>query len=328
MSKPILKRINFFLIIGLAFLVLIASIRFTFDSTFELNSSLQNLLNLSVSVIIESTPFVVLGTILSALLQRFVSYSKVNRWLPSNGFLRRALLSLLGVFVPVCECGNVPLARGLILKGFTIPEAITFLLAAPILNPLTIITTYQAFGWENGILIGRIVGGFLIANIIGWYFSTHKNTHSLLTQKFEYSCSHAKDHNHQPGVLKTFIEETNAIMPTVVLGSFIAGGIHALVPQSVLVSLASNPATAILVMILMAFIIAICSNVDAFFALSFATIFPSYSILIFLLVGPLVDIKMLALLRTTFNTKTVIKITILVLILSITISLGVDVLNV
>lgn len=328
MRPTSLRKINFFLLIGLILLALLALIRFTFDSTFILEDSLQNLVNLSISVIIESTPFVILGTILSALLQRFVSYDKVSRWLPKNTFLRRGILSLLGVFVPVCECGNVPLARGLILKGFTVPEAVTFLLAAPILSPLTIITTYQAFGWENGILIGRIIGGFLIANIIGWYFSTQTNPHSLLTEKFEAACSHSHNEDRKPCVFKTFIEETNAIMPTVVLGSFIAGSIHALIPQSLLTSLASNPITAILVMVLMAFIIAICSNVDAFFALSFAGIFPSYSILIFLLVGPLVDIKMLALLRTTFKTKTVITITILVLILSITISLGVDVLNV
>lgn len=43
----------------------------------------------------------------------------------------------------------------------------TFLLAAPIINPITIITTYQAFGFDDGILVGRILGGLAIANIVG-----------------------------------------------------------------------------------------------------------------------------------------------------------------
>lgn len=97
-------------------------------------------------------------------------------------------MSLLGVLLPVCECGNVPLARGLLIRGLTVPETMTFLLAAPILNPVTIITTYQAFGWDHGILVGRIVGGFVIANLVGWLFSRHPRPGELLTPRFEASC--------------------------------------------------------------------------------------------------------------------------------------------
>jgi uncharacterized membrane protein YraQ (UPF0718 family) len=319
------KKLNKILLIGVALLIVVAITRIFFDAGFVFQNSLQNFLSLSIAVIIESTPFVILGIVLSGVLQKFVSYNHVAKFLPHNAFLRRSLLSLLGVFVPVCECGNVPLARGLMLKGFTVPEAMTFLLAAPILNPLTIITTYQAFGWDNGILIGRIIGGFIIANLIGWYFSTHSSTAGILTDKFEMSCQHQKEEGSHIRFFPTFISEISVIMPTLILGSFVAGGVHAFVPQEVLTGLASNPVAAVLVMIVMAFIIAICSNVDAFFALSFANIFPSYAILVFLLVGPLVDIKMLALLRTTFTTKTVATIAVLVVVLSVTISVGVSV---
>jgi uncharacterized membrane protein YraQ (UPF0718 family) len=319
------KKLNTLLIAGLFLLTVVAVVRIFFDASFEFNSSIQNLLSLSIAVIIESTPFVILGIALSALLQKFVAYDKVAKFLPKNTFVRRGLLSLLGVFIPVCECGNVPLARGLILKGFTVPEATTFLLAAPILNPLTIITTYQAFGWDNGILLGRIIGGFIIANLIGWYFSLHTSPHELLTEKFEASCSHAHGKGHETKFFNTFVTEVSVIMPTLILGSFIAGAIHAFVPQNFLTQVGSNPVAAVLVMIVMAFVIAICSNVDAFFALSFANIFPSYAILVFLLIGPLVDIKMLALLKTTFKSRTVLTIAALVVILSVTISLGVSV---
>src|SRR5690606_5300768 len=98
------------------------------------------------------------------------------------------------VLLPVCECGNVPLARGLIMRGLSPAESMTFLLAAPILNPVTIITTYQAFGWDDGILVSRIVGGFVIANLIGWLFSRHPAQSDLLTPRFQAACAHNHDH--------------------------------------------------------------------------------------------------------------------------------------
>ena len=93
--------------------------------------------------------------------------------MPRRAWARRAVLSLLGMVVPVCECGNVPFARGLLMRGFTVPETLTFLIAAPIVNPIVIITTHQAFGFSDGILIARLLGGYAIANLIGWLYSRH-----------------------------------------------------------------------------------------------------------------------------------------------------------
>ena len=100
----------------------------------SLPNRVQDLLTLSISVIIESLPFVILGIMLSILVQVWVPDRWIMRILPRNAFLRRAMISFLGIFLPVCECGNVPLARGLIVKGFTVSESMTFLLAAPIVS--------------------------------------------------------------------------------------------------------------------------------------------------------------------------------------------------
>ncbi len=103
--------------------------------------------------------------------------------------------------------------------------------------------------------------------------------------------------------LAQFVVELRAVMPALVIGSAIAGAVQVLVPRSALLAIGSNPALSIIAMIALAMIVSICSNVDAFFALSFASTFTPGSIVAFLLVGPLVDVKMLALLRTTFRTK-------------------------
>jgi len=298
-------------------------------SPWALPDRVQDTLTLALSVIIESVPFVLLGILLSSVVQVWLPHGLLVRYLPRNPVLRRMCISLLGMFFPVCECGNVPLARGFMVGGFTVPESITFLLAAPILNPITIITTHQAFGWDSGILIGRLVGGFLIANLVGWLYSRHPDPQSLLTPAFAAACTRpVGGHDHAQSRLnrttEIFVRETSVIMPALFIGSFVAAITQVFVPRSVLLALGSNPVWSVLAMMGLAFIVAVCSNVDAFFVLSFGSTFMPGGIVAFLLFGAMVDVKMLALMRTTFTTKTLIQITTIVGLTSAAIGLLVN----
>jgi uncharacterized membrane protein YraQ (UPF0718 family) len=318
-------------LVALAFLV--RAVSPAFDGL-GLPDRTQDTITLALSVIIESAPFVFLGLVISTLVQVWLPHGFLLRFLPRNRLLRRAAISLLGMFFPVCECGNLPLARGFIVGGFTVPESITFLLAAPILNPITIITTHQAFGFDNGILITRIVAGFIIANVIGWLYSKHPDPNSLLTPGFAASCARpeAADHDHDHGhghshggsrtpskiatSVDLFARETAVIMPALFIGSLIAALTQVFVPRSVLLALGSNPVWSVLAMMALAFIVAICSNVDAFFVLSFGSTFMPGGIASFLTFGAMIDVKMLALMRTTFTTRTLVQITALVALMS------------
>ncbi len=267
----------------------------------------QDGVTLALSVLIESLPFVVLGVVLSIVVQVWVPPGVIERWMPRNPWARRAVLSLLGMLVPVCECGNVPFARGLMMRGFSVPETLTFLIAAPIVNPIVIITTHQAFGFDDGVLIARLLGGYAIANLIGWLYSRHPDPDGLVTDRFRAACEVAEGGVDAGGrgrrSLSQFVVELRAVMPALVIGSALAGAVQVLVPRDVLLAIGSNPALSIVAMIALAMVVSICSNVDSFFALSFASTFTPGSLVAFLLVGPLVDVKMLALLRTTFRTK-------------------------
>ncbi|MGV8877034.1 MAG: permease [Rhodoglobus sp.] len=288
----------------------------------------QDLLTLATSIIIESLPFVVLGIVLSLVVQVWLPDDLLRRYLPRQPVLRRAAISLFGIALPVCECGNVPLARGLVLKGFSVPEAMTFLLAAPIINPITILTTYQAFGFDDGILVGRIVGGLAIANIVGWLFSRHARPSSLLTERFASQCDAANVHASQSRMstsLDIFVKEASVLMPAVFIGSLIAGAIQVMVPRDVLVTLGSNPLWSILAMMLLAFVISVCSSVDAFFILPFASTFMPGSIVTFLVFGPIIDIKMLAIMRTTFTATVLLQLSLVVALLSAFIGLVINV---
>ena len=278
------------LLLGLAAVAALLALRILApaEGSFGLADAARDFVSLSISVVIESLPFVFLGIVLSIGVQLWLPEGFLLRRLPASPALRRPILSLLGMLLPVCECGNVPLARGLIVRGLTVSESMTFLFAAPILNPITIITTQQAFGWDNGILVSRIAGGFLIANLIGWIYSRHPRPEALLTPAFQEECSledHAGQATGRVGrSVQLFVRETGAMMPALFIGAGIAGLIQVGVPRDALVSVGSNPVWSVAALMVLAFVVAVCSNVDAFFILSFGATFMPGSIVAFLVV--------------------------------------------
>ncbi|AOX46015.1 permease [Microbacterium sp. BH-3-3-3] len=276
----------------------------------------QDGLTLALSVLIESLPFVILGVVLSIIVQVWVPPGAIERWMPRAPWARRAVLSLLGMFIPVCECGNVPFARGLLMRGFGVSDTLTFLVAAPIVNPIVIISTHAAFGFSDGILVARLIGGFLVANLLGWLYSRHPNPDKLLTERFLETCEIVVQERGGRGrrTLAQLVVELRSVMPALIIGSLIAGAVQVLIPRSALLAIGSDPALSIAAMMLLAIVVSLCSNVDAFFALSFASTFTPGSLVAFLVVGPIIDLKMMALLRTTFSTRVLVGMTVVVVL--------------
>ncbi|WP_191282077.1 permease [Pseudolysinimonas yzui] len=319
-----------YVIAGVVLVAGMALLRVFAPGDVELGDIAQDFVTLSLAVIIESIPFVFLGIGLAVVVQVWVPERVILRVLPRNPILRRMVLSLLGVLLPVCECGNVPLSRGLVMRGLTVPEAMTFLVAAPIVNPVTIITTYQAFGFDDGILIARVVGGFAIANLVGWLFSKSPDPDALLTRSFSATCKRAQDHAHDGHSgrwrrsVENFSAETTAMMPALLVGSAVAGLIQVAISRDVLVTLGSNPVISVFVLMLLAFVISVCSNVDAFFVLALGSTFLPGAIVAFLLFGPVIDIKMLALMRTTYSARTLALLNLVVGLGAATIGLAIN----
>lgn len=316
-----LARTAVFLFLAAVVLVPVLIVRaFMPSATAGLEGAAQDFFTLSVSVVIESLPFVFLGILISIVVQIWLPEDLLLRRLPARPVLRRLALSFLGILMPVCECGNVPLARGLVSNGLSVAEAMTFLFAAPILNPITIITTQQAFGWDSPVLTARIAGGFLIANLVGWIYARHRQPEQLLTTGFQAACAAGShDHGHGRGredrlrrSLELFAHETNAMMPALVIGAALAGLIQVFVSRDALVALGGDVIWSVLALMALAFIVALCSNVDAFFILSFGSTFLPGAIASFLVFGPMIDVKMIALLRTTFTAKTLAALTLII----------------
>lgn len=309
-----------YLVVGLAILVCITVARIVSPvPPGVLPDRVQDGITLALSVLVESMPFVVLGIVLSIVVRVWLPEAWIVRALPRTPWLRRVVVSLIGMFLPVCECGNVPLARGLMVRGLTVAESMTFLFAAPIINPITIVTTHQAFGFDDGILVARLAGGFVIANLLGWVFSRHPDPDQLLTRRFADECrlpAHAEEGSRMDRSIRLFGRESAALLPALFVGALAAALVQTAVPRSVLVALGSDPVWSIVAMIGLAFVISVCSNVDAFFILPFASTFLPGSIVTFLLFGAMLDIKMIALLRTTFTTRTLVQLVAIIVLAS------------
>ncbi len=286
----------------------------------EISEVLQDMLTLLLGIIVEALPFVIFGTLISALVAVYVQEDWVLNKLPKNKFFSHLFISFAGILMPVCECGNVPVSRRLMLKGFKPSQAITFLLAAPIINPVTLFATWRAFDPDYSYVIIRFIAALFIANFVGLLFSYLKNQEELITQRFNIQC-HSHDHEHIQSKLdkgiKVFQDEFIEVMKMLSVGALIAANIRTFVPESVLESIGNNIILSVLAMMIFAFTISICSNVDAFVVLGYADKFTKGSILTFLVFGPMIDIKILTMLKTTFKVRTLIIMTFLVSLLSI-----------
>jgi uncharacterized membrane protein YraQ (UPF0718 family) len=122
-----------------------------------------------LSILFEGVPFMFIGTLLSGIIDAFVPPEKIERILPRNQIAAIALSGVLGVVFPMCECGVVPVIRRLIRKGLPVSCALTYLLAAPIVNPIVALSTFAAFrGQHPGMVTSmRLLMGFGVACVCG-----------------------------------------------------------------------------------------------------------------------------------------------------------------
>ena len=148
-----------------------------------LTNQLNNSFTLFLSLLVEAMPFLLLGVIFSGILQWLIDEGKLITYLPRNPLLGAFVGSLVGFLFPVCECGNVPVARRLLIQGIPISVVIGFLLAAPTINPIVIWATWTAFRDQPEIVVLRVVFSIVIATIIGWAFSVQKDIRPILQSK-------------------------------------------------------------------------------------------------------------------------------------------------
>jgi uncharacterized membrane protein YraQ (UPF0718 family) len=262
---------------------------------------LQTFVTIFLSIFIEAVPFLLAGSVVAGFIDVFVKRDTLIRFVPRNPVGAALAGGALGMIFPVCECGVVPVTRRLFHKGLPLSVGVAFLLAAPVVNPIVVASTYAAYGW-GPILWLRLGLSFLIASLVGliFYFATPEEVmlpdtlHAHSSPHHHHGHDHS--HNHSLGqriwdALATSGDDFLDMARYLVAGSMLAAGMQTLIPQAALLTLGAGVLTSILVMMGLAFVLSVCSTVDAFLSLAFVNTFTLASILAFLVFGPMVDIK-------------------------------------
>jgi uncharacterized protein len=300
--------------IGL-FLVVLASLALSSINSpgarFFVAERFQTFVTIFLGLFIEAAPFFLAGSIVSGFIDVFVNRNWVDRFVPRHPILAALAGASLGLVFPVCECGVVPVTRRLYEKGLPPSVGVAFLMAAPVVNPVVIASTWAAFGW-GPVLWGRIGFSVLIAFVIGLIFQIAKPSEILRPGVLEQraSCSHQPP---PPGgcrqragkALITAGDDFLDMSRYLIIGAMLAAAMQTFVPQSALLSIGQGPVISVFALMALAFVLSVCSTVDAFLALAFSTTFTTGAIIGFLTFGPMVDIKSSLMFLGVFRRRTV-----------------------
>ena len=264
-----------------------------------------------LSILLEGLPFLLGGAILSGVLEEFLPQSMMTRLLPKNPRTAILVSGLLGVVFPVCECGIVPVVRRLLRKGLPVSYGVTYMLAAPIVNPLVILSTLAAFrgqgAWEMAIL--RFALGLSVAVLVGWVVSFFAPFSILRPGLMSTEHDHDHDHGGSGGMLDRLQNVAQVatrdfldVAVYFVIGAAAASLFSTAVNQEVILPLAANPPLAIVSLMGLASVLSVCSTTDAFIAATLTT-FPMAAKLAFLVFGPILDFKLLFLYGAAFSKR-------------------------
>jgi uncharacterized protein len=291
-----------FMVLGL---VAFAAALYVFEPTRV--AGVQNFFLVFGSLLIEAVPFVFLGALVSATIEIFVPPSVFEKLTSLPRPLQLPVAGLAGAAFPVCECGSVPVARRLILKGLMPSAAVTFMLAAPVLNPIVIASTAVAYRGRDvfwPMVLGRAGLGLLVAMAVGYVVSDETKEQLLRSRPGKRrSPDHDHDHGHENRIERFFghLSADFVFMGRfLVIGALVAAALQTFVPQSIVGGVAQTPVINILAMMALAFVLSLCSESDAFVAASFVQ-FGVGAQLAFLVFGPMVDTKLGILYGATFR---------------------------
>lgn len=308
--------------------------------------SFQRIMGIFVSLLVQVLPFLLMGAIISSLIQVFVPAGRFNKIFAKTSPKSMFVALFAGVFFPVCDCAMVPVATSIVKKGYSVPVAITFLLASPAVNPIVIISTMYAFPNQPKMVLYRVLFGLLIALVAGMslvgleliykkrslacgehenreyqVMDGEKDTHNYWSDRVikdhinKYSISQAQSNRLRLKGKMRYLEaivvhtknEFFKIGFYLVIGAFLSAFLQVMVSKGVFLQMNKVNSISVIVMIVAAFFISICSTSNAFIARSFYNIMPLNSLLAFMVMGPMLDVTNLSVMLGTFKKGFVFK---------------------
>ena len=269
------------------------------------NTKIQELSVLFFLMVFEGLPFILIGSVVAAIINLFFSEDLILKIVSRNNYVNIIAASFAGMFFPLCECGIVPVIKKLLDKKMPLHMAVTIMVSVPIVNPIVILTTYLAFPGRVDIILIRLFSGIIIsvtAGILVYYKYSRKEKNSYLINACispEKNCSCHLSHQQKERIITHdificidhVIKEFFHMGRYYIAGSFLAAFFRTCLPKTVIYTFADNNLLSILFMMILAFVLSVCSESDAFIARKFLGIFPDSSIIGFLVFGPMCDLK-------------------------------------
>jgi uncharacterized protein len=285
------------------------------------NIMVTNFATVFSGIVMEALPFMLLGSLAGGLIEVYVSRDALIAKLPRKPWQTVFAAAALGFACPVCECAVVPVAKRLLGKGLPVPAVIAFLLGAPLVNPIVGLSTAVAYSFNGSVVLLRLVSGYFIAVSAGLIMGHFYPGKSALvadrteTHCHDHSCGcshgdayHLKSHHSWRGLMNAFHHASGDFIEVgqfLVIGAFIAALFQTVISRQSLANITSSPISAIILMMLLAVALNICSEADAFVAASFNFILPFSAQFAFMLLGPMLDIKLLLMYTGVFHRKAI-----------------------
>ena len=279
--------------------------------------------NIFISMVLEALPFILIGAIISSIIQMYISEERVKKILPRSRFISIIIAAILGIFIPICECAIVPIARSLIKKGVPIAVAIVFMLSVPIVNPIVIVSTFYAFN-DTKIVLIRVLGGIISAIIIGFLIEilTNKKEEVVkIKSQYENICDcgcEVVDYFYNKSKLRLCLEHSSKeffnILRYYIFGSFLSSIFIIILKEEYLINYTKGTLLPIFMMMSLAFLLSLCSEADAFIAKGFLSYFGVPAISAFLILGPMLDLKNAIIISSYFKKSFAYKLIFLIVV--------------
>lgn len=321
------KELKLFLItLVMFFLYLIASMAKTdgFSGQFK---KIQALNTVFISILIQALPFILIGVFISSVLQVFVSDEKFVRVFNRFRWAGLPMAVFLGVFFPVCDCAMAPIGARLVRKGIPVHYVITFLLSAPVVNPVVIISTVYAFPNNPKVVLMRLGLGITVALSVGLFlkFAGASSKSVVNATVFGSACAggYMEDYSEQGltgklvGLVRHAGLEFFNVARYIILGAFITSVLQTFVSRESLMTVGNSPFPALMAMLTAAILMSVCSTSNAFIARNFSYSFPLYAVVCYMVMGPMLDLKNIMMLSSGFKKKFLAELVLLLIVIAI-----------
>ncbi|HET6835682.1 MAG TPA: permease [Acidimicrobiales bacterium] len=274
--------------------------------------AIANWATVFVAITVQAMPFLVLGVTISAVVAAFVPAGLLPRLLPRRPALAVPAAAAAGAALPGCECGSVPIAQRLVARGAPAPAALAFLLSAPAINPVVLVATAVAFPGRPAVVLARFLASLIAATVVGLLWARRGGDDLL-----DRARRRIGDDGPRLAVLTgTAQHDLLHAGGFLIVGAATAATLQTVVPRSVLDAVADAGPLAVLALAGLAVVMAICSEADAFIAASL-TEFSLTARLAFMVVGPMVDVKLVALQAGTFGRRFALRFAPLTLVVAV-----------